>query len=104
MYFVTIVMLQLFGNLINTRNRHLSMLQSPPTRNPYVFLAMVCSICTAALVIYVPFFNSIISTYPIPAEFWFIPLPFAVYMTFADEIRKLILRKYPASIVSRFSW
>ena len=103
-YFATIVILQLFGNLVNTRNRHLSLFQSPPTRNPYIFAAMVCSIGAAVVVTYVPVFHNIIATYPIPAEFWFFPLPFALCMTGFDEIRKLLLRRYPESRVAKISW
>ncbi len=91
-YFITLVLIQ-FGNLCSTRTRHLSFFQhlpyKKPTRNPYLLGAVVLSVSFALLVvsfllyyilflslfkyIYIPFFNSLFNTRPIPTEFWFIP-------------------------------
>ena len=104
MFFVSLVMMQLFGNLHATRLRHLSFFQQPPYKNPRLFLAMAVSISFAALFVYTPGIQSAIGTYPIPAEYWFIPIPFGVFILICDEIRKLIIRVYPQSVLARVAW
>ena len=107
-YFVTLVMLQLFGNLFASRTRRLSVLQKNPfwgpSRNLRIPIAMVISIGIVLIVLYVPFFNNVFQTAPIPVEFWFIPIPLAIGMLLVDEVRKLIVRTFPKSIVARIAW
>lgn len=106
-YFVTLVMLQSFGNLYASRTRRLSILQKNPfwgpSRNLRLPLAMCISISIVVIVLYVPFFNNVFQTAPVPLEFWFIPIPLAIGMILMDEVRKLLVRTYPKSIVA-FAW
>ncbi|RKO88395.1 hypothetical protein BDK51DRAFT_16109 [Blyttiomyces helicus] len=61
--------------------------------------------CTVALMnLYGPAFQNLFGTTPVPTEFWFIPLGFAIGLVATDEIRKLIIRKYPNSIVAKAAW
>ncbi|KAG2186399.1 hypothetical protein INT43_002837, partial [Umbelopsis isabellina] len=106
-YFVTLVMLQLFGNLFASRTRRLSVLQKNPfwgpSRNLRIPIAMCISIAIVVIVLYVPFFNNVFQTARIPIEFWFIPIPLAIGMLVMDEIRKLICRTYPRSIIAKIA-
>jgi sodium/potassium-transporting ATPase subunit alpha len=107
-YFVTLVMLQLFGNLFASRTRRLSVLQKNPfwgpSRNLRIPIAMVISIGIVLIILYVPFFNNVFQTAPIPLEFWFIPIPLAIGMLVMDEIRKLLVRSFPKSIIAKIAW
>jgi len=106
-YFVTLVICQ-FGNLLAVRTRTRSVFQqnplSGPTANPYLFAAMLASLVISLLIVYLPVFHDIFQTRPIPVQFWFWPIPWAILILCADEIRKLIVRKFPRSIVARLAW
>ncbi|KAH8556555.1 K, P-type ATPase [Umbelopsis sp. PMI_123] len=107
-YFVTLVIMQLFGNLFASRTRRLSVLQKNPfwgpSKNWRIPIAMCISIAIVAFVLYVPFFNNTFQTAPIPLEFWFIPIPLAIGMLLMDEIRKLLVRTYPKSFIAKVAW
>ena len=95
--FVTLVMMQTFGNLIICRAHYLSLWSSFPTReahmNLWLFGAQLVSVVLMLVVNYIPFINDIFLTRPIPIQYYFYPLIFNVVFIFMDEIRKLLLRK-----------
>ncbi|KAI9276500.1 hypothetical protein BC943DRAFT_284971 [Umbelopsis sp. AD052] len=107
-YFVTLVIMQLFGNLFASRTRRLSVLQKNPfwgpSRNLRIPIAMCISIAIVIIILYVPFFNNVFQTAPIPLEFWFIPIPLAIGMLLMDETRKLLVRSYPKSFIAKIAW
>ncbi|ORY05439.1 calcium ATPase [Basidiobolus meristosporus CBS 931.73] len=106
--FVTLVILQSFGNLLGARTRRLSILQHPPwaqsSRNLWLFGAQVGSVVLALLAVYLPVFNNIFNTRPVPVQFWFIPLAGAMIILGADETRKYFVRKYPKGVMARLAW
>ncbi|KAL7750759.1 hypothetical protein RI367_003716 [Sorochytrium milnesiophthora] len=102
-YFVTLVVLQ-FGNLFATRTRRASIFQQNPLRNWRLFAAMAGSIIVAAIVVYVPFFQTTFQTGSVPAEYWFIPLPVSLLIVILDEMRKWFVRTHPDSFLARLAW
>jgi sodium/potassium-transporting ATPase subunit alpha len=92
------------GNLLATRTRKLSIFQQSPLKNPSMFPAMLASICAAVIMVYVPFFQSVFDTYPIPWLYWFLPIPFAAALLLLDEVRKLLVRIYPQSLIATLAW
>jgi sodium/potassium-transporting ATPase subunit alpha len=105
-YFMTLVLCQ-FGNLIATRPRRgrlsswfsfsvnaktgRQQLERQPNvfrRHWHLLLAMLCSLVFALLIIFVPFFNSTFGTRPIPTEFFFIPLTFAIAIAAIGQLLK----------------
>ena len=94
--FVTLVMVQTFGNVYVTRTHKLSLFQSLPVlkphRNLFLFIAQLIAVAIMLIMIYVPVFNSIFKTAPIPVQFYFIPLCFCILFIVVDELRKLALR------------
>ncbi|KAL1924288.1 uncharacterized protein VTP21DRAFT_7323 [Calcarisporiella thermophila] len=106
-YFVTLVILQ-FGNLLAVRTRRLSLLQAPPfvapTRNLYLFGAMLGSLCIALLLTLLPIFNQVFNTRPVPWEHWLIPAALALGIVVMDEMRKLVVRLFPGSVVAKVAW
>ncbi|KXN71430.1 calcium ATPase, partial [Conidiobolus coronatus NRRL 28638] len=107
-FFVTLVIMQCCGNLFSTRTRKVSTFtQNPafgPTRNPYVILSIIGSICISLIVVYVPFFNNVFKTRPIPLGNWFIPIGFAMLILIVEEFRKFMIRRYPRSILAKLAW
>ncbi|KAI9168485.1 hypothetical protein H9P43_007857 [Blastocladiella emersonii ATCC 22665] len=102
-YFVALVILQ-FGNLLATRTRRASIVTQPPTRNPALFAAMAASAGVAAIVVYAPPVQDLIGTYPIPALYWLVPAALAPVIPVLDEVRKAVVRRWPASRVARIAW
>ncbi|KAI8328575.1 hypothetical protein BC941DRAFT_444686 [Chlamydoabsidia padenii] len=105
--FVTLVILQ-WGNILSVRNRRLSILQGDPLRprrrNLWLFLGMFASLVTAIIVTEVPWFQQIMQTGPVPIRHWFLPLPLALGIIVMDDLRKLIVRVCPNSIVAKIAW
>ncbi len=95
--FVSLVMVQTFGNVFITRTRKLSLWQSFPVhkahKNLWLFAAQFVSVAFMLLVVYVPFFNHLFNTRHVPVEFYFIPLGFCFIFIFADEFRKFMVRR-----------
>ncbi|KAI7904029.1 uncharacterized protein BX663DRAFT_485506 [Cokeromyces recurvatus] len=106
-YFVNLVICQ-WGNVLSSRTRRLSITQANPlwgpNQNLYLFAAMVASLAIAIIILYVPVFNVYLETSPIPVKFWFIPFGWAFFIMFMDESRKLLVRKFPKSIISKLAW
>ncbi|RNA18052.1 cation-transporting ATPase pma1 [Brachionus plicatilis] len=95
--FVSIVLLQLFGNLLSTRtNRNSFFTQLPwkkKTKNFYIFAAQFISCLIMIIVVYAPVFNRTFNTRPIQVQFLFLPILFSLVIFLADELRKLMVRR-----------
>ena len=95
MYFFAALVIQQFGNALASRTRHLSILQHNPfarkTRNLFLFPSMLISVISSIIITYVPWFNSVFNTAPIPWQYWFYPLIGALGLLLADEARKYVL-------------
>ncbi|KAH6880671.1 hypothetical protein B0T10DRAFT_581214 [Thelonectria olida] len=106
-YFVTLVFLQ-WGNVLAVRNRRMSIFQSNPIvgpkRNPWLLLSMLISLVIAIFVTEVPGMQNLFDTASVPIEFWLIPIPLGLGILVVDEIRKLIVRKFPGSILAKIAW
>ncbi|KAH7303863.1 hypothetical protein B0I35DRAFT_155728 [Stachybotrys elegans] len=106
-YFVALVILQ-WGNILAVRNRRLSILEADPIRkqrrNPWLLLSMAVSLVISVFVTEVPGIQSLFDTASVPLEFWFIPLPLAIGILLMDELRKLLVRKYPKGPVAWAAW
>ena len=106
-YYICLVIMQ-FGTLLAIRNRHVSILESNPLWGPrqnlVIPLSMTATILIGIIVLYGPAFQATFGTATIPVKFWFIPFPLAFGNLLLDEIRKLIVRRYPKSIVAKCAW
>lgn len=95
--FTSLVILQTFGNLLCTRTHIKSFFQQLPwakrTGNKWFFLAQFLSIAIMVVAVYVPFFNSLFNTRPVPVQFLFIPLAFCLFIFILDELRKFCVRR-----------
>ncbi|CDU21948.1 K, P-type ATPase [Sporisorium scitamineum] len=105
-YFVTLVILQ-WGNLLSVRNKRLSIFQADPIRkerrNPYLILGPVAALVIAIFVTEVKGIQNLFGTASIPIEFWFIPVPLAVGILAMDEVRKLLVRSFPNSVIAKIA-
>ncbi|KAF9583810.1 hypothetical protein BGW38_008450, partial [Lunasporangiospora selenospora] len=84
--FVTLVIVQ-WGNILSVRNRRLQ--------------TQSASFLVAVLVTETPGIQQVMLTNSVPIKYWLLPLPCAVFIIAADEIRKLIVRVFPQSIIAK---
>lgn len=107
-YFVTLVVMQLF-NLLATRTRRLSIFQQPPvfnkdTQNLLLFPAMVFAVVVVFVFCYPPSVQAAIGTTTIPVEYWFFPVSFGIGLLVLDEGRKAAVRRWPGGLLDRLAW
>ncbi|KAJ1036053.1 hypothetical protein NDA18_000200 [Ustilago nuda] len=106
-YFITLVIVQWF-NLLCVRNKRLSILQSNPFhkqhRNAYLMLGPLTSLAIAILVTETKAIQSLFGTASIPFEFWLFPIPLALAILVMEEVRKVIVRSMPNSIIAKVAW
>ncbi|KAF9952914.1 hypothetical protein BGZ72_005843 [Mortierella alpina] len=105
--FITLVILQ-WGNILSVRNRRLSTLQADPfrkqRRNLWLFLGIFASFLVAVLVTETPGIQEVMLTNSVPIKYWLLPVPCAVFIIMADEIRKLLVRVFPRSFIAKAAW
>jgi sodium/potassium-transporting ATPase subunit alpha len=95
--FISIVYMQIFGNLLSTRTSFRSFFDHSPwkkaSRNFYLFGAELISISIMIFVLFFPYFQSIFNVNYPPVQFFFIPLAFPIIVFTIDETRKLFVRR-----------
>ena len=95
--FVSLVLLQIIGNLWSNRTHIQSHFQQAPwrkaTRNLWIYVADLVSICIMLIIVFVPIFNTFFNTRPIPAGLFFLPLAFCAIIFSLEELRKLFVRR-----------
>lgn len=107
-YFVTLVVMQLF-NLLATRTRRLSIFQQPPvfnreTQNWALFPAMGFAIAVAFVFNYIPSLQRVIATRTVSVEHWFLPVAFGMGLLVLDEARKWGVRRWPQGLLAKIAW
>ncbi|KAH7381738.1 hypothetical protein BKA66DRAFT_419220 [Pyrenochaeta sp. MPI-SDFR-AT-0127] len=107
-YFVTLVVMQLF-NLLATRTRRLSIFQQPPlfnkdTQNWTLFPAMIFAIVVVFIFCYIPSLQNTIGTREVPVEYWFLPAAFGFGLLVLDEARKYCVRTWPNGFLAKIAW
>jgi sodium/potassium-transporting ATPase subunit alpha len=96
--FASIVILQIFGNLMSTRTHIQSSLfqqvqWKKSTRNLFIHAAQFISCVIMIICIYVTLVNSVFQTAPFDVYMLLLPFGFAMFVLFCDEMRKLFVRK-----------
>ncbi|CAF1079929.1 unnamed protein product, partial [Brachionus calyciflorus] len=96
-FFVSLVIMQAFGNVFAIRTNYKSLFQALPfvkkSRNYWIFISQVITIALMSMIVFTPFCHSLFNTRQIPFQFFFLPLLFAIFIIFADELRKLAVRR-----------
>jgi sodium/potassium-transporting ATPase subunit alpha len=89
--FVSIVFMQIFGNLMSTKTRTRSFFQH--SRNLWTHFAQLFSSIACLSIVFIPFFQDIFHTRDIPFYFILIALFFSMIIFLADEARKFMVRR-----------
>jgi len=96
-YFVSIVVCQ-WANLIISKTRRVSIFKKGMT-NWVLNFALVFETALACILIYTPGMDVALKMMPLKLHWWLMALPFSVLIFVYDELRRLIIRRYPGSWV-----
>ncbi|KAL1413747.1 hypothetical protein Q8F55_001529 [Vanrija albida] len=102
-YFVTLVILQI-ANLFSVRNKRMSTFQRGPQSNWWLFAGPIASLIIAIFVTEVPGIQNLFGTASVPIKHWLLPVPLAIGLLAMDELRKLVVRTWPRSVVGKLAW
>lgn len=96
-FFVAIVIVQ-WADLIISKTRRNSILQQKMT-NWFLNFGLVFETLLAIFLCYTPGTDIALKTFPLNWQYWFIPMPFSLFIFFYDETRRFLLRRYPGGWV-----
>nr|XP_009861357.1 sodium/potassium-transporting ATPase subunit alpha-3 [Ciona intestinalis]XP_026694217.1 sodium/potassium-transporting ATPase subunit alpha-3 [Ciona intestinalis]XP_026694218.1 sodium/potassium-transporting ATPase subunit alpha-3 [Ciona intestinalis] len=98
-FFLSIVIVQ-WADLIISKTRRLSILQQG-MRNKVLIIGLFEETILATFLAFCPELDVALKMYPLEWPWWFLPMPFALIIFFYDEIRRLIIRRYPGGWVEQ---
>jgi sodium/potassium-transporting ATPase subunit alpha len=100
-FFVSLVMCQLW-NLLAARTRYQSIFTQK--FQPKLFYYMLGEVAVVLCTVYLPVINKYIYTRPVYYYHFLIPLGLGSVILMCDEIRKLLVRKFPKGILAKLAW
>ncbi|XP_044134056.1 potassium-transporting ATPase alpha chain 2-like [Bufo gargarizans] len=99
-FFVGIVVCQMMNAVIRKTRRN-TLLTSNFFRNKIVFLGVLSQVVVGIILLYVPGLNEGLHFMPIRIQYWFCGIEYTILILVYDEIRKLLIRKFPGSWVDK---
>lgn len=81
------------GNVFSCRSFRKTIFELGIFSNPFIIWAIVLELLIQIFIVYTSIGNKIFSTYPIPLSIWIQLIPFAVFLIFTGELRKLLRKK-----------
>jgi len=86
-----LVIIEMF-NAMNAISDESSLLTMPPTRNKWLIVAIISSVLSHFMILYVPFFNKVFSIMPLDLSEWTLVIIFSFPVILVDEVIKLYVR------------
>lgn len=87
---LTAIIVTQIGNVFTCRSPKESVFSIGFFTNRLIFLGIAVELLLQLFIVYHPWGNKIFGTYPISLSVWLVLIPFAVFLLFADEVRKRI--------------
>eukprot|EP00923_Selenidium_pygospionis_P039487 GHVN01068624.1.p1 GENE.GHVN01068624.1~~GHVN01068624.1.p1 ORF type:complete len:931 (-),score=145.09 GHVN01068624.1:1019-3811(-) len=84
-------------NALNALSADGSLLQIPPWANPWLILAIIGSLTTHLLILYIPFLNSVFNVTALTFRDWLMVLVWSFPVVLIDEVMKYIARSVSQS-------
>lgn len=86
-----LVVIEMF-NAMNAISDESSLLTVTIFENPYLIVAIFCSITTHCMILYVPFFNDVFGIMPLDLSEWTLVIIFSFPVVLIDECIKFVVR------------
>jgi sodium/potassium-transporting ATPase subunit alpha len=91
---LTAIIVTQIANVFACRSFRESVFKIGIFSNPFIFVGIIFEVILQLFIVYHPIGNMIFSTYPIPFSVWLLFIPFAILLFSAEELRKLIVRRF----------
>jgi sodium/potassium-transporting ATPase subunit alpha len=91
---LTAIIITQIGNMFACRSDRDSVFSIGFFANKLIFSGMFFSIMLQVFIVYHPFGNKVFGTAPIGMDVWLVLLPFSAFLLFAEELRKMLTRRY----------
>ncbi|XP_075695100.1 potassium-transporting ATPase alpha chain 2-like [Rhinoderma darwinii] len=99
-FFISIVVCQMMNTLIRKTRRN-TLLTRHFFRNKVIFLGVLSQVAIALILCYVPGLNVALHFMPLRVQYWFVAIQYTFLILFYDEIRKLLMRKFPGGWIDK---
>ncbi len=102
-YFTAIIICQI-ANVMVCRTRSQSVFHAGLFSNKFLLVGIALQMVMLWIFLYVPVANTLLGTHPLLLSELIVPLPFMLFIFFADEIRKLFVRKRNQFVERYLTW
>ncbi len=102
-FFAAIVVCQI-ANVFISRTRRQSLFRTGLFSNKFLWVGVLVEVMFLGIIVYLPQTQAFFGTQSLSGFELMLGLPFAIFIFFFDEIRKLLLRKRVAVAEKYFSW
>jgi sodium/potassium-transporting ATPase subunit alpha len=92
---LTAIIVSQVANVFACRSLQESLFSIGFFTNRLIFAGIAVELLLQLFIVYHPFGNTIFSTAPLTWTTWLVLIPFAAFLLFADEVRKLVAKKLP---------
>ncbi|XP_066463270.1 potassium-transporting ATPase alpha chain 2-like [Eleutherodactylus coqui] len=99
-FFISIVVCQMINTLIRKTRRNTLMTKNF-FRNKVIFLGLLSQVVIGVGLCYIPGLNEGLHFMPIRIEYWFVGIEYTFLILVYDELRKLLIRRFPGSWVDK---
>ncbi|XP_053308670.1 potassium-transporting ATPase alpha chain 2-like [Spea bombifrons] len=99
-FFIGIVSCQMMNTVIRKTRRN-TILTRNFFRNKIIFLGVLSQIVIGVFLCYCPGMDEALHFMPLRVEYWFVTIEYTILVLVYDELRKLLIRKFPGSWVDR---
>jgi sodium/potassium-transporting ATPase subunit alpha len=91
---LTAIVLAQIANVFACRSSRESLFATGFFTNKLIFAAIAVELALQLFIVYHPLGNEVFATAPLPSGVWLVLIPFAFLLLTAEEIRKLVMRRF----------
>ncbi|XP_072281762.1 potassium-transporting ATPase alpha chain 2-like [Pyxicephalus adspersus] len=99
-FFISIVVCQMVNTIIRKARRN-TLFNRNFFRNKVIFLGLLSQVAIGVILCYIPGMDDALHFMPLRIQYWFVGIEYAVMILVYDEIRRLLIRKFPGSWVDK---
>ncbi|XP_018416834.1 PREDICTED: potassium-transporting ATPase alpha chain 2-like [Nanorana parkeri] len=99
-FFISIVVCQMMNTVIRKTRRN-TLFTRNFFRNKVIFYGLLSQVAIGAFLCYIPGMDDALHFMPIRVQYWFVGIQYTIMILVYDELRKLLMRKYPGSWVDK---
>ncbi|KAM4015308.1 potassium-transporting ATPase alpha chain 2-like [Anomaloglossus baeobatrachus] len=99
-FFISIVVCQMMNTIIRKVRRN-TLLTPRFFKNKIIFLGLLSQIAIGVILCYIPGLNEGLHFMPIRIQYWFVGIEYTFLIFVSDELRRLLIRKFPGSWVEK---